>query len=79
MVDAKSFMRYNGESTGQLQPLDGPISSEHLDVMQELADPDDNLDYAPPAVQLMQHMARRARRRFASGQPAMKGSSPRYF
>ncbi|KAI1135019.1 P-loop containing nucleoside triphosphate hydrolase protein [Hypoxylon sp. FL0543] len=75
MIDAKSFMRYNGESTGQLTPLDGPAPTDHLEILQEFTDPDDDLGYAPPAVQVMQHMARQARRRFASGQPAVKGST----
>ncbi|KAI0837773.1 P-loop containing nucleoside triphosphate hydrolase protein [Hypoxylon sp. FL0890] len=75
MIDAKSFMRYNGESPGQLDPLDGPTPSDHLDVFQEFSNPDDDPNYAPPAVQVMQHMARQARRRFTSGRPAVKGNT----
>ncbi|XXH01683.1 hypothetical protein Hte_008044 [Hypoxylon texense] len=72
MIDAKSSMRYNGESAGQLNPLDGPASFEHLDVIQDFIGPDDTPGYAPPQVQAMQHMARQARRRFASGRRAVK-------
>ncbi|KAI1389583.1 P-loop containing nucleoside triphosphate hydrolase protein [Hypoxylon trugodes] len=74
MIDTSSFMRYNGESPGQLGPLNGPTSSDHLNVFQDFTDPDELNEIAPPAVQVMQHTARQARRRFASTQQTSKGS-----
>lgn len=78
MIDCSSFMRYNGESSTQLLPLDSPDQgSTHLDALRPMpgfddSDSDSDSD-EPPAFQLMKHLVKRENRKFASSGTKAKG------
>lgn len=82
MIDCSSFMRYNGESSTQLLPLDSPDQgSTHLDALRPIpgfndsdSDSDSDSDgFTLPALQLMRRLANKANRKFASSGKKAEG------
>ncbi|KAF9871900.1 hypothetical protein CkaCkLH20_10532 [Colletotrichum karsti] len=70
VVDCSSFLKYNGGPLGQLDPLDQPVTSEHLSRLSLLTGIDDSDEEAdmflPPPIRMMQQRARQMRQRFNS-------------
>ncbi|KAJ0115112.1 hypothetical protein J7T55_001521 [Diaporthe amygdali] len=82
VIDCNSFMRYNGDSSSQLLPLNNPDQgSVHLDASGPTfgfgdADSDSDSDLLmPPAIQFLRRLANRANRKFAASGKSSEATS----